>query len=80
MVNTVPGAASGVDEVIAISGGVASMLKLFDTVAELPATSITVPVAVWLTPSSVNTRSGGQTATPDSGSAHVKCAVTGAPR
>ncbi len=55
MVSCEPGAAVEGGAVIASTGGVASMLNDFDTVAALPAASIALPVTVWLAPSLVNT-------------------------
>ena len=47
------------------------------TDALFPATSVAVPETVWFAPTVAITWSGGQLATPDSESEHVKRAVTG---
>src|SRR5262249_37490859 len=61
-----------------IVGAVTSMPNAaLVTEAVLPALSVAVPTTVCAAPSALTIRSGGHDKTPESGSVHVKCAVTG---
>ena len=57
-------------------GGVLSNLTVTDVLSLFPALSVAVPETTWFAPSLVKVWAGGQTATPDVASLHMKVTVT----